>query len=190
VVETVCGLYRHPQLAIGQQPAETLQSGGIRAGHDREASGAFAQSPQRRGGAAVGFERSLVDAERLRRVGDKVDDGVDAFGPDGSNGGGNVAVAVHQFVDLQFAQIGVVLGACWCDHMRARPGGELHGEAAHASGGADHENALALRSPSASTEKSAVMPASGAAPAAAISTAAGLVASLSCGSAISSAQLP
>ena len=117
------------------------------AGRDREAAGAFAHGPQRRGGAAVGLECGLVGGERLRRVGDKVDDRVHAVGPDGANGGGNVAVAVHQFADLQFAQVGLVLEACRGDHVSARLGGKLHGEAAHASGGADHEHALTLREP-------------------------------------------
>jgi len=70
---------------------------------------------------------------------DVVEEGVGAVGVAAADLGRDVAVAGHDLVDSELAQVGLVLLERWCDHSRPRVGGELDGDAADAAGGADHE---------------------------------------------------
>ena len=134
LVEREAALDRHPEDAGVQELGDALEVLGGRRGHHVRAPRAVAGRRQRRGAAAAGLQRGGVGVEAVRRVGDELEQGVDAVGVALAHGRRDVALARDQLADAEVAQVLLVLGQGGSDDRRAGVGGELDGEAADAAG--------------------------------------------------------
>lgn len=132
-------LHRDAQRVVGQQRAEALEVLAGRCGHHVGAAGTLAGGAGRGGDARAVLERGVV---RARRVGDEVEQRVDAVGEALAVRGDDVAPARDDLADAEAAEELLVLGQRRRDDRGAGLGGELDREAADAASGAASRSQL------------------------------------------------